>query len=144
MACTETKYKMKFIPTYIEVEAEVRYWEDTTVNGIEDIDGTLIPLRYGKLWKPVIRLTDGKIRNWPHGTTADIHYKVCDQGEYWILDKEGRRIMKYNGAYVPDKFLCHGDHGYGDYIIFNVGRDGKIVDWRVPEVNRDMWSEVKP
>jgi hypothetical protein len=26
--------------TYIEVRAQVRYWEDATINGTEDTDGT--------------------------------------------------------------------------------------------------------
>jgi hypothetical protein len=35
-------------PIYIEVEAEVRYWEDASVNGQEDTDGKLMPFRFGK------------------------------------------------------------------------------------------------
>lgn len=38
---------------YIEVAAEVRYWEDATLNGEEDTDGQ-VPLRRGALWVPVI------------------------------------------------------------------------------------------
>ena len=81
---------------YLEVEAEVRYWEDATVNGQEDADGTLIPFKFGTLWTPVIRLSDGKVMSWPEGTTADIHYKVCDAGEYWLADEDGR-IAKWGG-----------------------------------------------
>ena len=36
--------------TYIEVSAEVRYWEDATINGTEDTDGTLTPLRKDACW----------------------------------------------------------------------------------------------
>lgn len=125
---------------YIEVQAEVRYWEDAEVNGIEDAEGTLIPFRRGDLWCPVIRLSDGAIIAWPKDTTASIHYKVCDAGEYWLLDKEQNRIGKYQGDYVPDSFLCHGDECYGDYIIFDVGADGKIMGWREPSVNADRWA----
>ena len=39
--------------TYIEVSAAVRYWEDATVNGTEDTDGALIPMREGHKWAPV-------------------------------------------------------------------------------------------
>lgn len=121
-------------PTYLEVSAEVRYWEDATVNGIEDESGALIPLRNGKNWCPVIRLSDGLVLDWPQGTTADIHYKVCDAGEYWLQNAERARIAKWKGSYVPNDFLCHGDNGYGDYIIFKVGFDGLIEKWRAPEV----------
>ena len=125
--------------TYIEVEAEVRYWEDATVNGQEDTTGTLMPFRFGDKWCPTIRLEDGWIVNWPEGTAADIHYKVCDQGEYWLRDEE-KRIAKWSGYYVPNDFLCHGDQGYGDYIIFKVDESGLIQGWKVPEVDPDEWE----
>jgi len=120
---------------YLEVEAEVRYWEDATVNGQEDEAGTLIPFKFGSMWCPVIRLEDGKVISWPEGTTARIHYKVCDAGEYWLADEDGR-IAKWAGSYVPNEFLCHGpdSNGYGDYIIFKVGPDGLIQDWRKPTI----------
>jgi hypothetical protein len=118
---------------YIEVEAGVRYWEDATVNGQEDAQGTLIPFRFGDTWAPTIRLSDGQILSWPAGTTADIHYKVCDDGEYWLAAEEGR-MVKWTGFYVPTKFLCHGDNGYGDYIILKVSEDGRIQNWRPPAI----------
>lgn len=125
---------------YIEVRAEVRYWEDAEINGVEDVDGSLVPFRRGDLWCPIIRLADGAIMGWSKGTTASIHYKVCDQGGYWLLDKDQNRTAKYQGDYVPDKFLCHGDEGYGDYIIFNVAEDGKIIDWNEPTITpQDAW-----
>lgn len=124
---------------YIEVSAEVRYWEDATVNGQDDTDGELIPMKLGKNWVPVIRLTDGQIMSWPKGTTADVHYKVCDQGEYWLRDEE-KRIAKWRGCYVPNDFLCHGSQGYGDYIIFMVDESGLIQGWKVPEVDPDEWE----
>lgn len=123
----------------IEVCAEVRYWEDARVNGADDNDGTLIPFRIGSLWKPLIRLADGYIIGWPEGTTASIHYKVADQGEYWLTDESQERIAKWKGDYVPDEFLCVGDNGYGDYIIFKVGADGKIAGWTLPDIVDKEW-----
>lgn len=125
---------------YLVVEAGVRYWEDATVNGIEDTDGTLIPCREGGLWKPIIRLVDGKIMGWPDDTTADINYKVCDAGSYFLSDPGGNTIAKYRGHYVPDSFLCVGDTGYGDYIIFSVAAGGKIVGWKPPKINAKDWA----
>lgn len=119
---------------YIEVCADVRYWEDASVNGVDDDSGTLIPFRKGDSWCPVIRLADGRVMDWPVGMAASIHYKVCDAGEYWLLDFELRRIAKWGGYYVPNDFLCHGDSGYGDYIIFKVGADGVIANWCSPAV----------
>lgn len=126
---------------YILVEAEVRYWEDATVNGQEDHNGTLIPCREGDLWKPVIRLEDGQIMGWPEGTKAEIHYKVCDQGEYFLGNDKQEKIGKWGSYYVPNEFLCHGDNGYGDYIIFNVDPDGKIKNWKRPSVEEDKDDE---
>jgi len=128
--------------THLIVEAEVRYWEDTTVNGVEDSDGSLVPLRKGKNWCPVIELATGKISDWPQGTVAEVHYKVCDQGEYWLANSTGSRVAKRKGHYVPDDLLCVGDRGYGDYIIFNVGADGTIAGWTPPTIDPSEWTPV--
>ena len=114
---------------YIEVSAEVRYWEDAAVNGVEDTAGSLIPLRSGSLWQPVIRLADGVVMDWPQGTTADVHYKVCDQGEYWLQDADRKRVAKWVGRYVPDEVLCPGDRGNSSYIIMKIGPNGAIENW---------------
>lgn len=124
---------------FIEVSAEVRYWEDAYVNGQEDKIGSLIPCQNGNLWEPVIALEDGQIQNWPEGTKADVHYKVCDQGEYWLLDDDKNRIAKWRGHYVPNAYLCHGDDGFGDYIIFEVAEDGKIEAWEEPDFHPEDW-----
>jgi hypothetical protein len=123
---------------FIEISAEVRYWEDAYLNNEEDTDGK-IPLRNGVLWEPIIDLQTGRIQNWPDGVTADIHYKVCDQGEYWLLDESEQRIAKWKGHYVPDDILCVGEDGYGDYIIFKVAVDGTIIGWTIPSLNAEQW-----
>jgi hypothetical protein len=128
--------------THIEVEAEVRYWEDASVNGVDDEDGTLIPGRVGDLWKARIRLADGQVEGWPVGTTAEIHYKVCDAGLYWLTDEAGVRIAKWAGDYVPSSFLCHGDSGYGDYIILTVNGDGLIEAYDPPRVDSEDWPAL--
>jgi len=125
------------------VEANVRYWEDSTVNGVEDKLGTLIPCREGDEWKPVIDLETGTILNWVPGTEAKIHYKVCDAGQYWLADVDRTKIKKWSGDYVPNRFLCFGDNGYGDYVILNVMRDGKIDGWVQPDIVDDEWVNVE-
>ena len=126
--------------THLDVEAEVRYWEDAKVNGVEDSDGTLIPGRDGDLWKVRINLADGRIEGWPDDITAKIHYKVCDAGEYWLSRPDGRRVAKWKGDYVPSPFLCHGDNGYGDYIIMTVAGGGAILNYRQPDIDEDRWA----
>lgn len=122
----------------IRVMAEVRYWEDATVNGVEGADGTLIPLRLESCWEPVIELDSGRVRDWPEGTTADVHYKVCDAGEYELLDSRGEMVAEKHG-YVPD-MLSVGDSGYGDYIIMKIGPGGLIEGWQPPVIDPDLWS----
>lgn len=126
--------------THIEVEAGVRYWEDASVNGVEDDDGTLIHGREGDLWKVRIELLDGIIEGWPEGMEADIHYKVCDAGEYWLTDANGKRLAKWKGHYVPDAFLCHGSEGFGDYIIMSVAIGGGIVGYSMPAIDPERWE----
>lgn len=132
------KVTKEFDVAVIRVRAEVRYWEDATVNGTEDTEGTLIPLRQESCWEPAIELESGRVLDWPEGTTADVHYKVCDAGEYELLDADGNVVAKKNG-YVPD-MLSVGDSGYGDYIIMKIGPDGMIEGWSPPVIDPDLWS----
>jgi hypothetical protein len=122
---------------FIEVAADVRYWEDASVEGVADVNGD-IPLREGDTWKPVINLATGEVKGWPQGVTADVHYKVCDEGEYWLQDESGQRVAKWKGCYVPD-ILSVGDNGYGDYIILKIAEDAKIIGWR-PSIDAADWE----
>lgn len=114
---------------HLKVEAGVRYWEDSTVNGVEDIDGNLIPCKGGaELWSPVIEIDTGRILGWPQGVVANIHYKVCDSGVYSVLDENENVVLKREG-YVP-KTMSPKDVGYGDYIIMDVNSEGFIKNWK--------------
>lgn len=124
---------------FIEVSAGVRYWEDALLNGKEDEAGA-VPFRAGEYWCPTIDLATGLVVGWPAGTMADIHYKVCDDGEYWLLDEDRKRIAKRKGHYVPNDILCVGDNGFGDYIILSIGPDGIIPGWQAPTISPDEWD----
>src|SRR5690606_24706473 len=112
----------------LKVNAKVRYWEDTSVNGIEDSDGNLIPCRNGDNWSPIIDVDRGIITNWRKGTSADIHYKVCDCCAWELLDDKGNVVVGEKDGYVPET-RSPADSGYGDYIIMKVDVDGIIEDW---------------
>ena len=114
---------------FLRAEANVRYWEDAEVNGQVDEDGSLIPLRSGDCWCPTIDLDSGTIPDWPDGVTASIHYKVCDEGTYTLINEAGDEVRRIEG-YVP-AIMSPGGSGYGDYIIMQIDGAGKIANWRV-------------
>lgn len=130
---------------YIQVDAGVRYWQDSTVNGIRDTDcddtynAPTIPCAeyVGKQnlinsgedwrWRPLIDIEIGQVVNWRKGVTANLHYKVCDDFYCDILDEDKGVIASYNG-YVPN-VMCPSDDGYGDYIIMSIDDNGFILNW---------------
>lgn len=114
---------------YLEARVGVRYWEDAKVNGVADEDGSRIPMRVDNEWCPFIDLETGVIQDWPEGTVAEIHYKVCDNGTYNLRGPEMEHVSGFDG-YVP-KIMCPGDNGFGDYIIMNIDGKGRIENWRV-------------
>ena len=123
---TETK---TYEVSYLLAECNVRYWEDATVDGIQDKDGSLIPCRHNNMWCPKIDLKTGFILNWEKGKTADIHYKVCDAGRYKLTNDIGRLCAEIEG-YVPD-IMSPGEEGCGDYVIMKVDKNGQIDNWKV-------------
>ena len=119
------KKEVNFID--LKVKCGARYWEDATVNGVEDTDGNLIPLREGDYWCPTINLETGMIKNWPKGTIADVHYKCCDDGDYWLIADDGFELKKPD-YYVPS-ILDLTKEGFGDYVILKINENGKIANW---------------
>lgn len=114
---------------YLQARCGVRYWEDATVDDVEDVDGSRIPCRDGDDWAPLIDLHTGTIINWRPGAVASIHYKVCDDGSYALLDEDKNVVVEIEG-YVPS-IMAPADNGYGDYVIMDIDKDGKIDKWKV-------------
>jgi Pyruvate/2-oxoacid:ferredoxin oxidoreductase delta subunit len=113
----------------LKVKAEVRHWEDSVVNELEDSEnGDNVPCKVGELWCPEIDIDSGIITNWEAGKTAVIHYKVCDGCGWELLDDKGEVVLSEDDGYVPDT-LCPKESGYGDYIIMDIASHGKIQDW---------------
>lgn len=124
--------KRKFDVKTLKVSAGVRYWEDAKVNGVVDTEGTLIPFRDGDYWCPEIDIETGIIKDWPQGITASLHYKVCDDCQWKLLDENGFVVHDSetnNSCYVP-KTLSPKENGFGDYIIMDIGVDGQIGHWK--------------
>lgn len=109
-----------------QVKAGVRYWEDATVDGVEDTEGLLIPCREGSLWCPEIDVDSGTILNWRKGVKAKVHYKVCDSGSYYLRDAEGKDVLWIEEDYVPNGLI---PGKYGDYIEMDIDAEGRILNW---------------
>lgn len=158
MKVTITK-KIELEVKHIEVDTEVRYWEDADVNGVPDIDfyeskgiGTprmpcavQVKKKAEKSiysdhwhWRPIIDIESGKVINWVEGVEARVHYKVCDMFACTIKNVEGNAIIEYED-YVP-RFMCPADEGYGDYIIMNISKEGYIQDWQTSLVQEFIES----
>ena len=127
------KVKLKIEKEYdlkqMQVCAEVRYWEDGKVNGEECSEsGKELPFVADGCWRPLIELETGKIRDWPEGTTADLHFIVCDNCSWSVFDQDFKVVYHQDWGYVP-KILCPEENGYGDYIIMKIDKDGIIQKW---------------
>lgn len=118
---------------FICLDVGPRYWEDSTVNGIEDTYGHLMPLRDGDNVVITINIETGQVLDWPQGTTANIHYKVCDQGEYFLLNDIQETIAKYKGSYPPD-----GD----DYIVMDINENGFIEEYSPIKIDEERWKLI--
>lgn len=140
---------------FIYVDAGVRYWEDSEINGIRDNNiPPAMPCteRAKRLatnifsdhyrWKPIIDVETGIIINWKKGVTASVHYKVCD--DCMIAYKKGDELLCNNDdyLYVPP-FLSPKEEGYGDYIIMDIDENGQISNWKPNEVEEWYNSQLK-
>ncbi|WP_313522620.1 hypothetical protein [Shinella sp.] len=115
---------------FLRADCGVRYWEDGAVNGVDDDDDNpTMPFASKDSWRPLIDIEAGVILDWPNGTTAETHYKVCDAGVYTLLDADRNPVKQIDG-YVPS-IMCPEGGGYGDYVKMKIDGDGKIANWTV-------------
>jgi len=123
----KVKIEKEYDAKWLVCKIGARYWEDATVNGVEDTEGELIPLRNGDYWEPIIDIVNGRINDWPTGTTASIHYKSCDDNIFSLFDYENNLIKKIDGYVIETMYPK--ENGYGDYVIMDIDKDGFIQDW---------------
>ena len=108
-------------------------FEDGDVNGeSDDDDNPRIPCidKDGR-WNILIDIKDGKILNWEKGTTAEVYYKVVDDGIYTVYDNN-MNVVKEKDGYVPkimDFNDRDGSYGFGDYLGLEIDENGNIIDW---------------
>lgn len=133
----------------LKVKAGVRYFEDGEVNGGNDITyeaqeqgvKPLMPCVEDGNWCLDIDAETGVILNWPKGTTAHVHYKVCDCCgiEYFV---DGNKVCDNESGkccgYVPE-VLCPNGEGWGDYMIMDIDENGQIQNWKKKDLEK--WVE---
>ena len=87
-------------------------------------------------WEVIVDIDTGRIRNWPAGKTGTVFMKVCDEGNYTLLDQNGDALARITEDYVPE---CIPGK-YGDYVHFDIGEDGSVTDWEAnPQNVRDSF-----
>jgi len=122
----------------LHVKVYPRFIEDASVNGYRDLENNP-KMPFVKFddktkeyfWEVNIDIDKGQIIDWPQGTTASIHYKVCDEGTYELYDENNKLIASIDD-YVPS-IMCPKEEGYGDYIIMDIDKNGFIQDWDAEE-----------
>ena len=128
---------------YVKIDVGPRYWEDSKINGEDDISwdeqkkGAMPKMPFAILVKSgnkneyrlqlTIDLTELKIIDWPIGVEARVFYKVCDDGTYYLLD-ENKNILEEKNCYVPE-ILSYIENGYGDYIDMYIDKNGYLYEF---------------
>lgn len=109
-------------PTKIEVK-----WVNVILPihyGTEDMPMDF-PLRDDELWSAVIDVDTGIIQDWPNGQSGEFYMKVCDSGEYYLMNGDAETVAEIKD-YVPHG-LIPGE--YGDYVNFKINSGGRINNW---------------
>ena len=103
----------------LRVNVAVRYDEEDMPNDY--------PFRCGSNWDVLIDVDSGQIQDWPEGVEPlSFDMKVCDCGNYTLLDADGNSVMSIDQSYVPNK-LVPGE--WGDYIALKINEVGMIENW---------------
>lgn len=108
-------------------------------DGEDDSVPTDFPLLNGSMWNAHIDVDTGVIADWPQGDERELYVKVCDQGNYSLLDENGETLLERFDNYVPNN-LVPGE--YGDYIDLKIDGTGKITNWPAsPSIDDFLESE---
>ena len=141
---------------FLQIDVGPRYWGDGSIkiNGVYEDDVEWEEQKRGAepkmpfatydenasnksesyRWQLTIDLENLKIIDWPKGVEANIHYKVCDDGTYYLLD-ENKEILAEKNCYVPD-ILSYIERGFGDYIIMLINGNGELEHF--PKDNKNI------
>lgn len=85
-----------------------------------------------------IDVVSGQVVNWPKNSSFGFYdKKIVDEGEYILLDNNGKVIAEYEG-YVPE---CVGCDGYGDYLEFEIDSASNIPEWEFTQEHLDEFMK---
>lgn len=114
----------------VRIDVPVRYEEEDIPNDF--------PLRDGDMWKAIVAINNGQIQGWPQGRAGEMHMKVCDGGEYSLLNHAGEQVGETLSDYVPGGLIPEG----GDYIVLSIDANGYITNWpKRPDVSAFFGDE---
>lgn len=120
----KVKTEIEIEVSAIRISVAVRYEEEDIPNDF--------PMRKADTWTATVAIDTGKIEHWPKGKAGNLRMKVCDEGCYTLLDKDGVEI-KCRDGYVPHG-IVPGE--YGDYIDLKINSDGIITNWpKKPDIS---------
>lgn len=134
---------------YLHCDIDARHLDNGIVNCRKDNeDEPKMPFLFKDSynnwrWRPVIDIDEGRIVNWPKGTTAEVFYKSVDDNIIYLLDEyknpiswfdnDEKEIFEYYEGYVPEVLDCVGE-GYGDYVQMKIDENGYIENFDKDEV----------
>lgn len=141
-AAAEDTLESRKEPRYVRFSKELDYWfgecffddknydqldnENAWDNFIADFPSLISD---GDVFQLIIDIRDGKVINWPEGHTGEFYtVKIVDTGDYELIDGN-KHVLKHLHGYVPE-FLSIAQKGWGDYLEFEVQKDGYIKDWK--------------
>ena len=134
-------FRLLVVPRYLEdcdIVNNVVDTEDITNEIVkEKLVRQYLPGIKNDSWSITIDIDSGEIveaegnENGFKGMSANVYFKVCDQGDYYLLDENKNVLFAKKDSYVPS-ILDIEDEGYGDYIYIKI-EDGFIKDWNCTE-----------
>ena len=105
------------------------------LRGEEDIPNDF-PLRRGDLWSALVDIGTGRILDWPDVPKfrkCRLGMKVCLEGTYRLLAKDGTLVAEMVNDYVPNGLV---PGLYDTYVTLLIKR-GVITNWpKRPDVRR--------
>ena len=131
-------------PKTLKVVAYCRYpYEDASYNGVvlDEMEKELtVPGLDGNVLTWHIDLDTGEVeefKEFNYSKEFTVWYKIVDEGNYYLLDKNNKVCKSIENDYVIDSLQIDGD-GYGDYMVLTI-KNGIVQNWNGDMVIQDFY-----